>query len=190
MNKEALRKAYFRKRKDLSDAQFNTLEDKVLKQLSEIPEFAEKQVVHTYLPLKDKKEINTWPAIRILWSQGKRVVIPSISSDGKMMNCLELEANHELEALQWGLLEPTVKKQAIVDDIEVIIIPLLCFDTRGHRVGYGKGFYDRFISNLNRNILKIGLSLFDPVSSIDDIDPWDEPLNICVTPEEVYRFEG
>jgi 5-formyltetrahydrofolate cyclo-ligase len=69
-----------------------------------------------------------------------------------------------------------------------VIVPLLCFDRRGHRVGYGKGFYDRYLQKCRPDCIKAGLSFFDPVDLIDDTYADDIPLDICVTPSETFRF--
>jgi 5-formyltetrahydrofolate cyclo-ligase len=67
-------------------------------------------------------------------------------------------------------------------------MPLLAFDSKGDRVGYGKGYYDRFLAACRKDVLKIGLSYFPPVSSIDDIEIFDKKLDFCITPERVYAF--
>jgi 5-formyltetrahydrofolate cyclo-ligase len=64
----------------------------------------------------------------------------------------------------------------------------LCFDLRGFRVGYGKGFYDRFLKKCRADCKKIGLSFFEPVKEISDIEEFDVALNFAVTPQEIYNF--
>ena len=70
----------------------------------------------------------------------------------------------------------------------MVLVPLLGFDERGHRVGYGKGFYDRFLAECNPKIQKIGLSLFEPVAQIDDTSDFDIPLDACITPNRIWYF--
>ena len=71
------------------------------------------------------------------------------------------------------------------------MLPLLAFDKKGYRVGYGKGFYDRFLLNLKEDALKVGLSLFEVEDDlISDINSYDIPMDICVTPEILYTFDG
>ena len=70
----------------------------------------------------------------------------------------------------------------------MVLVPLLAFDKLGHRVGYGKGYYDRFLAKCPPNCLRIGLSLFDPVERIDDVVPTDIRLNSCLTPVHTYVF--
>ena len=73
--------------------------------------------------------------------------------------------------------------------LDVIFIPLIIFDLLGHRVGYGKGYYDRFLQTVNSNSLKIGLSLFEPIDKISDRNNYDVSMDICVTPTKVYNFK-
>jgi 5-formyltetrahydrofolate cyclo-ligase len=69
-----------------------------------------------------------------------------------------------------------------------VLIPLLAFDRQGFRVGYGKGFYDRFLSLLSQKTIKIGLSNFAPVERIEDINKYDVKMDFCVTTEQVWHF--
>jgi 5-formyltetrahydrofolate cyclo-ligase len=70
----------------------------------------------------------------------------------------------------------------------MIIIPLLAFDEKGYRVGYGKGFYDRYLKECREDCLKIGLSYFEAVPSVDDAAEFDVPLDFCITPQRTYVF--
>ena len=70
----------------------------------------------------------------------------------------------------------------------MVLVPLLCFDESGHRVGYGKGFYDRFLTKCRPDTQKVGLSYFPPVKEITDADSFDIRLDLCLTPEKVWRF--
>ena len=93
-----------------------------------------------------------------------------------------------IKSIDWGILEPIDGIPIENSKIEVVFIPLLCFDKQGHRVGYGAGYYDNFLGDCNPETVKIGLSLFEVEKDIDDIYKGDIPLNYCVTPQEVYRF--
>ena len=74
--------------------------------------------------------------------------------------------------------------------IEVVFVPVLALDKRGHRVGYGKGFYDRFLAQCSAQVIKVGLSFFEPISEIKDTDKFDIPLDYAVTPSTVFKFSG
>ena len=70
----------------------------------------------------------------------------------------------------------------------MVIVPLLAYDKEGHRVGYGKGYYDKFLEKCNPHTMTVGLSFFDPVKEITDIEPFDVPLNYCITPKKLWVF--
>ena len=74
------------------------------------------------------------------------------------------------------------------DTIDIVITPLLAFDPKGYRVGYGKGFYDRFFASLHKDAKRIGISLFKPCKGIENINEYDVPLTHCVTPNKTYYF--
>ena len=89
---------------------------------------------------------------------------------------------------RFKILEPDSTKEILPAEIEVVFIPLLCFDKHGNRVGYGGGYYDRFLTKTRRSCLKIGLSFFEPVDFIEGISKTDITLDMCVTPEKLYNF--
>jgi 5-formyltetrahydrofolate cyclo-ligase len=64
----------------------------------------------------------------------------------------------------------------------------LAFDRDGHRAGYGKGFYDRFLTKVRPNCIKAGVSFFEPISRFQDIDPFDIAMDVCFTPDRCYNF--
>jgi 5-formyltetrahydrofolate cyclo-ligase len=187
MTKKELRSIYRERRTALSEAEFARLEKKVADRLLGLPTLWQSHCVHTYLPIRSKREIDTWPVVRWLWMENIKVNVPALARDMPLMECIELDATDQLEMVEWGVEEPVVKRKAGPEHIDAAIVPLLCFDTRGYRVGYGKGYYDRFFEVAPR-CLKIGLSLFGPEPMIDDTNDNDVPLDMCVTPDKVYVF--
>jgi 5-formyltetrahydrofolate cyclo-ligase len=65
---------------------------------------------------------------------------------------------------------------------------MLAFDKQGYRVGYGKGFYDRYLKRCQPDVMKVGFSFFPPVDQIEDINANDVPLSYCITPHQIYAF--
>ena len=83
---------------------------------------------------------------------------------------------------------PDASEEVPSSKIEVVFIPLLAFDKQGNRVGYGKGFYDKFLAECNPNTIKIGLSFFEPEELISDVNTKDIQLYYCVTPNRTIKF--
>jgi 5-formyltetrahydrofolate cyclo-ligase len=93
-----------------------------------------------------------------------------------------------LRETKWGIKEPVDGKEINAELIDLVIVPLLVFDKFGHRVGYGKGFYDRFLSKCRRDTIKIGLSLFPQVDEIDDVNRYDVKLDYGIVPGKTVAF--
>ncbi len=144
---------------------------------------------HIFLPIEEKHEVDTGPIIDLLWQSGKRVVVPRILNDSELEHIL-LEEDTALDLNHWGVPEPVEGSTIPVHLLDLVFVPLLAYDYDGHRVGYGKGYYDRFLGSCRADVLKVGLSFFDPVEKISDIAEDDIALDHCVSPSGVYSFSG
>ena len=145
-----------------------------------------KTFFHIYLSNKFSKEIETDNIIKFLLSLNKRIIVPKIAN--KELAHYEIEYNSTYQINKYGIKEPIDLPLFDVKKIEIVLVPLLIFDKEGHRVGYGGGYYDKFLTNLKSNVIKIGLSLFDPVNKIQDIKKHDIKLDKVITPETIYEF--
>lgn len=94
------------------------------------------------------------------------------------------------EKSSWGILEPEENPNNLLDPstIDLVLIPLLAIDLHGHRVGYGKGFYDRYLAHVSEQTIKVGVGFEDPISPIDDINSFDVPMDYLITPSGVISF--
>src|SRR5690606_37923119 len=90
---------------------------------------------------------------------------------------------------EWNIPEPVDGIEIDPKKIDVVFVPLLAFDEQGHRIGYGKGFYDKFLSECRPETIKIGLSFFEAESRIAQVFESDIALDYCVTPNRIYSFE-
>ena len=118
--------------------------------------------------------------------KNKKVVVPKINDD--QLIHFEIDLKTEFIINELGIREPIADVEFDKSLIQIIIVPLLVFDRKGHRVGYGGGYYDRFMGDAPKNVVKIGLSLFDPVHEISDINKIDIELNFVITPRNTYSF--
>ena len=142
---------------------------------------------HIFLPIPEKIEIDTSFILSILQGKDKHIVIPKVVSKNSLIHYL-LTDNTKLLHSNWGIPEPIDGIEISPGKIDVVFVPLLAFDKKGNRVGYGKGFYDRFLKECKSNTIKVGLSLFEPVNEIQDVDSNDVPLDYGVTPNSTYSF--
>ena len=142
---------------------------------------------HIFLSISEKKEVDTSFMLSILQGKDKNVVLPKIEGDG-ILNHYLLTDSTRLKKNKWNIPEPVDGIEVPTSKIDVVFIPLLAFDLNGNRVGYGKGFYDRFLAQCRSDVKKIGLSLFEAEDIITDCNENDIALDYCVTPKKIYSF--
>lgn len=187
MTKNELRKEYLAKRKSLS-SQFVKLESlKISDILSQNFEL-ENKTVHCFIPITKNNEVDTWLLIDRIMGKGNAVV-PKANFEDNSMRHYYFEKDTELVQNQYNILEPNNAEECKVEDIDLVLLPMLIFDRKGNRVGYGGGFYDRFLAKLTSKTQLIGLSLFNPIDEIKDLDTFDKKMHYCITPTQLYKFE-
>ncbi|SDD66074.1 5-formyltetrahydrofolate cyclo-ligase [Pricia antarctica] len=142
---------------------------------------------HIFLPISYQKEIDTHFILTILQGKDKNVVLPKVTGDDSLKHYLLTDAT-KFRTNRWKIPEPIDGIEIPIDKIDVVFIPLLAFDKKGNRVGYGKGFYDTFLKECRKDVKKIGLSLFQAEDTIEDINAYDIPLDYCITPKKIYSF--
>lgn len=142
---------------------------------------------HVFLSSQKNAEVNTEPLLTVLQGKEKTVVVPKITSEGQLQHYI-LEETTPLQYNAYGIPEPVEGKLLSLQKIDVVFVPLLAFDTTGQRVGYGKGYYDRFLSSCKPTVISVGLSFFEPVAQISDCNPQDVPLHYVVSPQQLYSF--
>ena len=183
--KKFLRKVYKDNRSNTPIGQFKELCKGILDNLIELSIW-DKDIYHVYLSIESKNEVDTNDIISFILNKNKRVIVPKILN--KNLIHFEIDQNTKFTTNKLGIREPISKVSFDTSLIEIIIVPLLVFDKNGHRVGYGEGYYDRFMSNIKDDVIKVGLSLFDPIDKISDINDKDIPLNFVVTPTRTFNF--
>ncbi len=187
MLKHELRRLYLAKRLKLDPHEMDDMNKTIAAQLMAfLPLNA--RTIHTFLPIIKKKEIDTRIIIGQLWEQGRTVVVPEMDVFNHTLISRQLLPETTLLDHYWGIPQPVYAK--VVDDklIDLIILPLLAFDKRGYRVGYGSGYYDRFLSTLLPRPKTVGLSFFPPVEIVTDIHDDDVPMDGCITPDGLISF--
>ena len=192
-SKKELRKFYRELRANIPPARAEALSLSACRTAMESPEFAAAQNIHVFLPIRRLHEIDTYPLLEAIFSQGKTAVVSVSDFEKGTMSCYALGDTGLLAENSFGIPEPadTTGLQLIApQEIDLILIPLLAYDRTGHRVGYGRGFYDRFLRQCRPDAVKAGLSFFPPEEQpISDTTPEDIPLGCCFTPEGRVEFK-
>lgn len=187
MTKSELRLLYKKKRAEFSDEEIESQSLAIANQLLKL-DIWNYSFYHLFLSITKNKEINTEYILNILSGKDKNIVISkTVFKSLSMLNYL-LTDNTVIKINNYGIPEPVDGIEIPNNKIEIVFVPLLAFDKQGHRVGYGKGFYDNFLSECKPETIKIGLSFFDAEEKIEGISESDVALNFCVTPNRIYSF--
>lgn len=149
----------------------------------------EGKTVSLFLPIERQKEINTYLILEKGMAIGTKIALPKTNMSNHSLKHFQFESQSQLTLNELGIPEPMSGKMIKPDALDFVFVPLLAVDKSGHRIGYGKGFYDRFLKKCSPHCQFIGLHLFDEFIEIEDIDSHDIQLNYCITPEKVIRFE-
>lgn len=185
MTKSELRKIYKSKRKELSSQEVNETSLRILENLKSMSIW-ENSTFHIFLPILNQNEINTLPIIDYLFGHKKQVIVPNVEND-RMLSCL-IDENTEFESGKFNVPEPKYFQLFDPQKIDVIFMPMMICDKKGNRIGYGGGYYDRFLKDCRNDTVKIGLNFFEPIEEIQDVFELDVPLDYCVTGDEVVSF--
>lgn len=187
MLKKELRKKYKDLRQQLSAAELEDRSLAIANRLLQLDVW-EQTYFHLYLTIEEQQEVDTEFILQILAGKDKEIVVAKSNFDTlEMTNYLLTDAT-KFQKNQYNIYEPVDGIEVPTAKIDVVFVPLLAYDTKGNRVGYGKGFYDRFLAKCKADVIKIGLSFFEPEESIDDVFEADIRLDYCITPTNVYSF--
>lgn len=189
MLKKDIRKLFREKRKALSEKERVKMDDLMLINFQS----AEFPFIHSllsYWPIEENNEPDThlFNGFMKFKNPELRVCYPVADLTLQTMTAFVTDIDTPFIRNEWNIYEPQTEEMIDAEELDMIFIPLLAFDRQGYRVGYGKGFYDKYLAGCREDCLKIGFSYFEPVSHIDDRHEFDVPLNLCITPQNVYVF--
>jgi 5-formyltetrahydrofolate cyclo-ligase len=153
-----------------------------------------KSLGHIFIPIESKKEINTLILLEEIWKHYPHIQTFTSCIDWENNDLLHVEINQNttFKKNKWEISEPEINDKTHFLNpflLDWVLVPLLAFDEKGYRVGYGKGFYDKFLSLCKPEVKKIGVHFFSPVTHITDVEIFDIQLNSCITPQKIYIFE-
>jgi len=190
MTKALLRKEFLQKRLSLSEAEYTQLNFQLYQLFFSSIDLSFVKVLHTFLPLQKNKEPDTWIIIDRIRREFPhiRLSLPRVERATEALENIFFEGLHQLEENAWGLAEPKQGVPTPPQQIDMVLVPLLACDTNGQRVGYGKGFYDKFLATCRPDCITVGISLFEPVEPIEDVNAFDVSLQYCLTPATLHHF--
>lgn len=189
MKKSELRHIYLGRQKAIPQGDRSAKSEAIAIHFFQKFDLSSIRYLHTFIPIDKFNEVDTRLIVAKLWREfpAIEIVVPRVDFEAGEMKSLKFAPDTELVRNVWNIDEPSHDELVETRLIDVVLVPGLCFDRSGHRVGYGKGFYDRFLKKCRPDCVKIGLSFFEPVDKIDDSHDGDVQLDFVVTPNGVYR---
>ena len=189
ITKATLRNTYKKRRRELTDKERLKLDDLILIQFQKLI-LRDVHSILSYWPIKSHYEINTFPITDYLSFKipGLRICFPKTDFAQTKLQAVEVEKETAFEINHSGIGEPVNGELIFPEELDMVLVPMLAYDKKGYRVGYGKGFYDRYLQLCRRNIIKVGFSYFEPEDAIPEVSEFDIPLNLAITPQCIYEF--
>ncbi|MGB0982219.1 MAG: 5-formyltetrahydrofolate cyclo-ligase [Winogradskyella sp.] len=187
MNKSKLRLLYKKKRAQLSLENVEELSLQIANQLLKL-DIWDTTFYHIFLTIEEQKEVNTDYILNILAGKDKNIIISKSNFENYSMTHFLLTDNTKIKKNAYNIPEPIDGIEVETSKLDVVFIPLLAFDNTGNRIGYGKGFYDRFLAKCKPKTIKIGLSFFEAEHQTFKVSKDDIKLDYCVTPNKIFQF--
>ncbi len=183
MDKRALRKYFLDIRSGLSQSFVKEASQMITHNLFAFNEFRSAQIIHCYSSIPDNREVDTAQILQHCTDSGKQLIMPKVLPNGELNHVL-IEPATVFKTNKWGVAEPQDGKLIQPDVPDLIIVPMVAGDRMKNRLGYGKGYYDRFLSKSVG--LKVGI-LFDCqlYKSSLPIESFDIPLDLLITENEI-----
>ena len=153
------------------------------------PEYVKAEVIMVFLSIPT--EINTSPIVLRAWQDRKRVLAPKVSWSQRRMMPVEIRSlTDDLAVSPMGIREPVSGIPFPISMIDLVIVPGLGFDEYGHRLGRGRGFYDRFLAHPEFKGVSCAMAFEEQMTPTVPVGPLDRHVHMLVTDENVRRFKS
>ncbi|HHU78837.1 MAG: 5-formyltetrahydrofolate cyclo-ligase [Caldicoprobacterales bacterium] len=181
MTKSELRKKMMLEREEINQEERASRSRSIEKRIRDLQAYRHASTILIYVSFRN--EVDTKPLIQKAIEEGKRVAVPVSIPEGKVLLPCQITSLDDLIPGTWGILEPPEEKQRRIDvsEIDLTIVPGLAFDRCFHRLGYGAGYYDRFLPSLRKDAVKIGVGYDFQLLKKLPVEAYDVPLDGIVT---------
>ena len=183
--KRRLRNRLLDQRTTITASDFFGASADIIEKLKAQDQFKEAKLIHSYVSMNDRREVETQELIIEMLGKGKRVVVPKTNFETSTLSHIEINSFDDLEENKWGVLEPEYGQEISIENLELVIVPMVGGDEECNRIGYGEGFYDRFLENIA--CPKIGLIFEQNIVSDIPVEEFDIPLDAIITEQRIIH---
>lgn len=189
MTKQEIRKTYLERRLALSEAEYSQFNFQLYQTFFSNVDLSFVKVFHIFLSIETRKEPDSWMILDRVRREfpNIRLSVPRVNASKGELENFYFEGLHQLATNSWGIQEPRQGVPTEIEKIDLVLVPLLAFDRQGHRLGYGKGYYDKFLAGCKPECKKTGVSFFPPLQSLPH-QPHDIQMDGVITPSHYYEF--
>lgn len=177
MGKEQLRESLKKLREQISIPEREIWNQDLHRQFWQLPQYSSAKTIMIYLSFGS--EINTWPLLEQAWLDQKSVLVPKVRKYPKEIIAVKIHSKADLEPGLWGISEPIKNQEFDPKLIDIVVVPGLAFDQAGYRLGYGGGYYDRFLPQVRG--YQVGLCYPSFLREIP-LMPWDQKVDQVLVP--------
>lgn len=181
--KEELRQQLLNQRKSISEPEFYGASADIVEELKEQKEYQDAETIHCYVSMNERREVETRVLIKEMIEKGKDVVVPVTNFESGTLTHIRLKSFSDLEENKWGVLEPKKGEEVTPEKIDLVIVPMVGGDEQCNRIGYGEGFYDRFLKDVR--CPKIGLSFDITIVNQLPTENFDISLDKIITEKRI-----
>ena len=181
--KQTLRESVLEKRNQLEESSWLDSSKRIVQALMETDLYKKANVIHTYMSMNSRREVSTDLLVEEMLTANKRVIVPITDFRTNTLSHTEIKSSSDLQENKWGVREPKDQEEFDISKLDLVIIPMAAADRNGNRLGYGQGFYDRFLSKTEAQ--KIGLVFNEFLFDTIPVEEFDKKLDVIITEEEV-----
>ena len=184
-NKEDLREYLLKQRESIPEPDFYGASATIIEKLKEQEEYQQAQTIHCYVSINKRREVETHALIQEMLRRGREVVVPITNINEGTLSHIQLQSFDDLVENRWGVLEPKMGSEVSPNELDLVIVPMVGADKNCNRIGYGKGFYDRFLNDVS--CLTIGLIYDKNIVEQIPVEDFDVPLDKVITEKRILK---
>ena len=181
--KQEIRQKLLKIRSEINPEAYREKSAKIIASLKKQPEFIKAETIHCYVSMNERNEVDTHGLLKYLVESEKKPVASITNFQDGTLSHRYLTSLDHLQENKWGVLEPVGGEVAEANEFDLVIVPMVGGDGDKNRIGYGKGFYDRFLENVT--CPTIGLLFDDCLIRSVPVEPFDISLDKCITERKI-----
>jgi 5-formyltetrahydrofolate cyclo-ligase len=181
--KEQVRQKLLAMRKQITENDYQDHSERIVSQVKKLDYFKKAEVIHCYVSINERREVNTHSLIKELLSGPKKVVVPVMQMKEGGLRHIQLNRFSDLKPNRWNVSEPATGKEIAVGQLDLILVPMVGGDNLKNRIGYGGGFYDRFLKKAD--CPSVGLLFEECLMNRVPVEPFDVPLTKIITQKQI-----